>query len=61
VKPCKVCRCPATGTINQGLQAGISPRSLGKMFKELSRTDVTKHRDKCLPPVEEETTEEGAA
>jgi len=56
-KRCEVCASAATPTIDHGLRAGLSPRSLGKLFKELSRTDIKRHQERCRA-AEEETTEE---
>jgi hypothetical protein len=47
---CAVCRSLGRERrlLEVGLALGYSPRKLSRKFKALSRTQIAKHRDKCL-------------
>ncbi len=48
-KPCKACSHPDRGVIDRALLvAGQSPRSIVRRYRDVSRLEVQRHRDRCL-------------
>jgi hypothetical protein len=47
-KRCAVCEHLECSTIERGLAAGQSPRSVRRRYSSLSRKAIQRHRDVCL-------------
>ena len=45
---CGACSHPARGSIDPLLRSGKSPRTLAKSLPDLTRQQLTRHRDRCL-------------
>ncbi len=54
-KPCRVCAHPEGEFLSRCLVGGQSPRQAARRYSQLTRRDLTRHRDTCL--LREETTE----
>lgn len=50
-KPCKACEHPDRGVIDRALtRARQSPRSIVRRYRDITRLEIQRHRDKCLRP-----------
>ncbi len=57
MKLCRVCQHPEHDFLSKLLAQGISPRAIVKRVGGVSRKDLSRHRDRCLPPSADEEEE----